>query len=79
MKTRFIPILAAILLATTAAAQRLPGNVVPAHYAIRMEPDLEHESFKGEETIDVELKERVQSIVLNAVTLQLHDVKVNND
>ncbi len=72
-----ILILASFLLAATAGAQRLPGNVVPVHYAIRMEPDLEHESFKGEETIDVELKERVQSIVLNALTLDLHDVSVN--
>ncbi len=71
-------LIAALFLATAASAQRLPGNVVPHHYAIVMEPDLEHESFKGEETIDVELKERVQAIVLNALTLELHDVKVND-
>ena len=47
----------ALALSPFAFAQRLPTNVVPEHYTIRIEPDLEHESFRGEETIRVELKQ----------------------
>lgn len=67
------------LIAPVASAQRLPTNVVPEHYAIRIEPDLGHDSFRGEETIRVELRQRVREIAMNALTLQLHDdVRVND-
>src|SRR3954463_12550338 len=74
---RLLPLIV-LTLAPVAFAQRLPANVVPEHYTIRVEPDLEHDSFRGEETIRVKLRERVQSITMNAVTLELHDVRVND-
>jgi aminopeptidase N len=67
----------ALILAPLAFAQRLPTNVIPEHYTLRFEPDLEHDSFRGDETIRVDLRQRVRSITMNAVTLDLHDVRVN--
>ena len=48
---------------------RLPTSVVPARYDIRLEPDLEAATFKGEETVAVTVKEPVTEIVLNAAEL----------
>src|SRR5947209_13058775 len=66
------------LIAPVALAQRLPTNVVPEHYTIRFEPDLGHDSFAGDETIRVDLKQRVREIEMNALTLRLRDVRVND-
>ena len=44
-------------IAAPAAAQRLPGNVVPEHYTLWFAPDLEKETFRGRESIDVVLTE----------------------
>src|SRR6266850_927800 len=70
-------ILLALLVTTPLfAATRLPQNVIPDHYAIAIAPDLASETFSGEETIDVDVKEPVESITLHAVDLNLKDVRV---
>ncbi|HEV7425837.1 MAG TPA: hypothetical protein VGQ46_05680, partial [Thermoanaerobaculia bacterium] len=46
------------------AAARLPQTVIPDHYAITITPDLPTEKFSGSETIDVTLKEPVDTITL---------------
>src|SRR5215212_1445586 len=71
-------ILLSLLLAATplAAAIRLPQTVIPSHYTLRIEPDLAAETFRGEETIDVDVREPVDSITLHSVELDLHDVTV---
>jgi aminopeptidase N len=53
------------------AAARLPQTVIPSHYAISIEPDFVHDTFKGEETIDVDVKEPVTTVVLHAVQLRV--------
>ncbi|MCU1347448.1 MAG: Peptidase rane alanine aminopeptidase [Acidobacteria bacterium] len=58
------------------AATRLPVHVVPGHYALTIAPDLASETFTGSETIDVELKEPVDTVTLHAVELNLHDVTI---
>jgi aminopeptidase N len=70
--------LAALLSAPAVFAQRLPTNVVPEHYTLRFEPDLTSESFTGEATIRVQLKQRVRTIELHAITLTLRDVTVGD-
>ena len=53
--TRFLLLI--VLIAVPASAQRLPGNVVPEHYTLWFAPDLEKETFRGRESIDVVLTE----------------------
>src|ERR1051325_9019880 len=67
----------ALLLAAIPAFARLPKNVVPSHYALTIATDLANETFTGDETIDVDVKEATDTIVLNAVALTLTDVTVN--
>jgi len=53
---------------------RLPGNVIPNHYNIYLEPDLDACTFKGRVEIDLTVKDRVQELVLNGHNFS--DVKV---
>ena len=50
---------------------RLPGGVVPRHYAIELEPDLETATFAGRVAIDIEVTEPSATIVLNAAELSI--------
>ena len=55
---------------------RLPRTVVPSRYDIRLEPDLTTLTFRGEETIAVDVAEPVGEIVLNAVELAVDEAVV---
>jgi aminopeptidase N/puromycin-sensitive aminopeptidase len=68
---------AALLLSAIPAFARLPKSVVPSHYVLTITPDLANETFVGDETIDVDVKEAVGAIVLNAVALDLTNVTIN--
>src|ERR1700743_3210961 len=70
---RRLIILLTLLLALPAMA-RLPRTVIPKHYGITIEPDLAHETFRGDETIDVDVTEQVSSITLNAIDLELSSI-----
>jgi len=50
---------------------RLPRHVVPIHYDIHLEPDLETFTFIGSVGIDIEVLETTSSIVLNAVEVDI--------
>jgi len=56
------------------AAARLPQSVSPDHYAITITPDLPAEKFSGQETIDVTIKEPVDTITLHSADIVMHDV-----
>ena len=58
----------------SASAQRLSQAVRPEHYALTLTPDLKAATFTGIETIDVNLAEPADRIVLNAVELDLKSV-----
>ena len=45
----------------------LPSNVMPSNYTIRLSPDLEKETFSGDETIDISVLEETNLIVLNSI------------
>jgi len=60
-----------LLLAAPLFAARLPQSVIPSHYAIAMTPDLRNETFRGEETIDVDVREPVSSIVLHDIGIDI--------
>jgi len=52
---------------------RLPRHVVPRHYRLRLEPDLEAATFSGTEVVTVEVAERTDRVVLNAIVLDIHE------
>lgn len=57
---------------------RLPRTVIPVRYQITLSPDLEKFKFDGEVTIEVEVKEPVTEVLLNALELEVHSAKAGN-
>ena len=55
---------------------RLPRHILPKHYAIELEPDLAAGSFDGQVVIDLEVVTETDTIVLNAVELEIEEVRV---
>src|SRR3954464_12158756 len=62
-----------------ANAQRLPANVVPLHYQLRLDPDLATGILTGDETIRVHIVSPTDKIVLNSVDLALSHPVVTAD
>ena len=50
---------------------KLPKQVVPKKYSIRIKPDMEKLSFTGSEAVKIEVREPVHQLVLNALELQI--------
>ena len=77
--TRALKTLAILLVLTTpAAAQRLPGTVVPEHYTLSFEPDLAKETFRGRESIRVTLTEPSTTITLHAAEITFGEVTITS-
>src|SRR5882757_10515122 len=72
--------LAALLMLTAlnhlAGAQRLPHDVIPSHYKLWIDPNIEKQQFSGEETIDVQLAQASKEIVLNSLNLEVSSAEV---
>ncbi len=58
------------------ADYRLPATATPEHYQLRLQPDLGTSSFEGEETVTLTVNEPVSSLVLNALDLEIEEVRV---
>ncbi|MGH7357707.1 MAG: M1 family metallopeptidase [Candidatus Rokuibacteriota bacterium] len=56
-------------------SHRLPRTVVPSRYDLRLEPDLDTAAYAGEEAIQVEVRDEVDEIQLNAVELTITRVE----
>ncbi len=56
---------------------RLPRAARPRRYDVELTPDLASATFSGRVTIDVELTEPVEELVLNAIELEIADVTVD--
>ena len=69
--------LSTLFVSAGALAARLPQTVIPAHYAVSIAPDLAAETYRGDETIDVEVKEPVSSITMHAIGLDFRDLQVS--
>ena len=54
---------------------RLPRQVIPRHYRVRMEPDLEEATFTGSEAVTVEVVEATDRVVLNAAELRIEEAR----
>lgn len=54
----------------------LPGNVVPIHYHVTMEPNFETFTYEGIVVVEVDVVEDTTSISLNTLELELHSTKI---
>ena len=55
---------------------RLPTNVTPERYELKLTPDLTTWTFTGDEKISIHVHEPVHEIILNAAELELHAVSL---
>jgi aminopeptidase 2 len=60
------------------ARDLLPANVVPRHYDVTIEPDLEKFTFEGSVTIDLDVAEDSTKISIHTLELDLHKVSVSS-
>src|SRR5208283_3948504 len=74
---KFLLALAACLLVCVPAfAQRLPGGATPDHYGLTVNINFPTNSFEGDETIDLKLSKPSDTITLNALEIDFHEVTV---
>ena len=57
---------------------KLPKTVVPTHYAIELEPNLETLTLAGAETVDIEVREPTARVTVNAVNMTLTAATVDD-
>lgn len=81
----FRPVLAVVALACMlplssrmANAQRLPTNVLPQRYTLKLAPNLKAATFIGAETINVTLKQPSKTITLNAAQITFKSVEISS-
>ena len=72
----FFAFLPCLLLTAPASAQRLSGAVIPDHYTLWFAPDLEKETFRGRETIRVNVSAPTRAITLNAAEITFGEVSI---
>src|SRR5439155_14619761 len=58
---------------------RLPGSVKPRSYHLALEPDLEALVFKGDVTIDLDVRAATREIVLHAAGLEIHSAVLGSE
>ena len=69
-------LLALLLVAAIATAQRLPNTVTPHHYILKFTPDLKSARFGGVETIHGDVNEPTTTVTLNALEIDFQKVTV---
>ena len=63
---------------TSTNPYRLPRTVVPVRYEVTLEPDLAAGTFVGEVTAAIDVREPTNTIVLNAIELEIDEAWVDN-
>ncbi|MEY2547645.1 MAG: hypothetical protein QOD64_227, partial [Verrucomicrobiota bacterium] len=58
---------------------KLPKNVVPEEYAIRIMPDIDKRTFTGSETIKLTAREGVKQLVLNALEIKINKASIDGN
>ncbi len=56
---------------------KLPKNIVPEEYAIRITPDVEKHTFTGSETIKINARESVKQVVLNSAEIKISKAAID--
>jgi aminopeptidase N len=59
-------------------AQRLPQTVVPSHYNLSLDPVIAQQTFSGDETIDVTVRQPLSEIVMNSLDLNISEAQVTS-
>jgi len=77
MTSKYVLRACLVLLAISAAAQRLPQTVTPESYKITLAPDFNKDNFRGEETIQVKLTAPSTEIVLNSAEIVIQEADVS--
>src|SRR5271165_2264432 len=76
MKRILLVFAAGLLACCTAVAQRLPGGANPSHYALAVNMNFANNTYDGDEAIDLTLTKPSNTITLNAVEIDFHEVTV---
>jgi aminopeptidase N len=76
MRRTLLVFTAGLLACCTAFAQRLPGGASPHHYSLAVNINFANNSFDGDETINLNLSEPSNTITLNALEIDFHQVTV---
>jgi len=58
---------------------RLPRTAIPSRYDIRLEPDLTTLTFRGQQTVALDVTESISEVVLNAIELAIDSASLEND
>ena len=56
---------------------KLPKDVVPTDYAVRIVPDIDKLTFAGTETVKLKVRRRVRQLVLNALELKIEAASID--
>src|SRR5436189_6045478 len=56
---------------------KLPKEVVPTDYSIRIVPNIDKFTFTGAETVKVKVRSSVHQLVLNALELEIVDASLD--
>src|SRR5215475_5931464 len=56
---------------------KLPKEVIPAEYAIRIVPNLDNFTFAGSEIVKLDVRKPVRQLVLNALELKIEGASVD--
>jgi aminopeptidase N len=78
MRRIFLLIALLTLVASFAAAQRLPELAVPENYTLSFAPNFEKDNFAGEETIRIRILKPTAQIVLNAAQIEFKEATVSS-
>lgn len=60
----------------TQGREILPGNVVPTHYDLTVEPDFKKLTYEGTVIIDLDVAQDSTSISLNTLEIDIHSTKI---
>ena len=63
----------------SADAVVLPSNVKPSRYRLTLQPDLDTFTFKGQQTVDIEIVTPTARIMLNTAELDISDVTLRRE
>src|SRR5690242_18132961 len=89
MRVPFVTLLVLFLIAQLAAALeqpfkfnetpgKLPKEVVPTEYAVRIVPNLDNFTFAGSETVKLSVRSPVHQLVLNVLDLKIEEASIDS-